>query len=455
MGEPRLTAPLDALSRYPRGRRVQRPWWKVSVPWTLHQYVTIELIRVIILGMVLVSLLYTVLVAFQVVRSGLQLNFVWPLLAKTFAYPLYYSIPIAFLFAVTLVFGRMVSDLEVAALRTHGVSHLQLFTPVFVLAAVLCGLSTHINGWVVPEIHYEKRNLQAYILKQLESLGSGVNRTLLLPDGAGTLWVGEYEDTNLWRVDIDLQLRGRAHLLPEVQNRLPDQLPAKVKILAREGKLELNEARTAVILNLHGVDVLVPEAVQGATVANERFHQKFTISQNVVIPLSFAPKTPSVKDRTQPELLEQIRRLREDVRRMKMFDENHLAYASYHPQESGEAKAEAETSGAGKTSSARSVRALRHRIAKLQTEFYRRLGFSFSTLTFPLVGIALTLLLDRWNRLVPFVLANLVVMGVFYPLLIVGVALGKSGFLPCLAMILPNLAVLALGILLLRKVLRQ
>ena len=410
--------------------------------WTVYQYFAVEVCRVFLLGVLAVSLLYTVLAAYQIVRSGLQLSFVWPLLTKTFAYPLYHSIPLAFLFAVTLALGRMVSDLEVSALRTHGVSHAQIVSPILLLAGFLCAVSIHLNGWVVPEIHYEKRNLQAYILKQLENLGSGVNRTLLLPDEAGTLWVGEYEGTNLWRVDIDLKIEGRSSLLPEIRGRLPDRLPSKVKILARQGKLELSQDRSSVILNLRGVDVLVPEPVRESAVANERFHQKFTISDNVVIPLSFAPKSPGLKDRTQTELLSYIAELREDVRRLRMFEEENLAFASHNSKKTGAWRA-------------RSVGQLQRRIAGARTEFHRRLSFSLACLTLPIVGIALTLLVERWSRLVPFFLANLVVIGVFYPLLMVGVSLGKSGFLPPLAMILPNAAVLGLGIFLMRKAVRR
>lgn len=421
-----------------RYRRRPRPWWRIPVPWTLSFYIIVEIFRVFVLAVVAVSLVYTVVAAYQTVRSGLQLGFIWPLLAKTFAYPLYYSIPISFLFGVTLALGRMANDLEIAALRTHGVSHVQMFIPVAVLSVLLCALSIHLNGWVVPEIHYEKRNLQAYILEQLESLGSGENRTLLLPDGAGTLWVGAYDGTRLWRVDIDLHLGDNSQLLGEIRGRLPQRLPSRIKILAREGSLELLPDRTAVILDLRGVDVLIPEALRGATVANERFHQRLSISESVVIPLSFAPKSPGIKDRTQPELSRHISALEDEVRHLRMLERHNLAYATHASDEEVSARRQKES-----------------RLAGARTEFHRRLAFSFSCLTFPVLGVALTFLLQRWNRLVPFFAANLVVIGLFYPLLMVGVSLGKSGFLPFASLALPNLAVLALGVFLMRKVVRQ
>ena len=505
----------------------RRPWWGVPIPWTMYRYLSAEILRIFVLAIVAVSLLYTIAAAYQTVRNGLQLSLIWPLLTKTFAYPLYYSVPISFLFATTLALGRMSNDLEISALRTHGFSHLQIYAPVMGVGALLCGLSLYITGWVVPEIHYEKRNLQAYILEQLESLGSGQNRTLMLPDGAGVLWVGAYDGTNLWRVEIDLHLHGNRDLFPELRNHLPSQLPSKVKIFAREGSLELTSDRTAMILNLRGVDVLVPETVRTATVANERFHQRLSISENVVIPLSFAPKNPGIKDRTQPELLVYIEELREELHRLEMFEHQNLAYVSHasgeapgHAEESqgrvdrgegatvgtpvpaierGEtssrqgpdsskgtersvtepgvtergvtergvtergvtepsvtgASVAAETSESAATWRQKTRGRLERRVAQARTEFHRRLSFSLSCLTFPLVAVSVTLLLQRFTRLLPFCLASAVVIGVYYPLLTVGVSLGEGDFVPPLAMALPNLALLALGVYLTRKVLRQ
>ena len=45
----------------------------------------------------------------------------------------------------------------------------------------ITGVAFYVNGEVVPVIHYEKGNLRDAILAQLEDLGSGRNRSLLLP----------------------------------------------------------------------------------------------------------------------------------------------------------------------------------------------------------------------------------------------------------------------------------
>ena len=426
---PPKDAPTLGLWSVSRARR-QACWWRIPVPWTVYRYVAGEVLRITLLGVLAVSLLYTTLAAYQTVRSGLQLNFILPLLFKTFAYPLYFSIPISFLFGITLAVGRMVGDLEVTALKTHGIPHFQIYVPVLALGLGLAGVSFYLNGWVVPEIHYEKRNLQTYILTQLENLGSGLNRTILLPDDEGSLWVGAYQGTSLERVRVDLEAQQESRIIPAIREHLPERLPSKVTIYANEGKIDILKEQKSVVLNLRTVEIFVPEPVRTASVANEIFHQKFTITDNIAIPLSFKPRRPGIKDRTTPELLDYMARLREEVRAL--------------PRGS--------TAASGKPEATpKAIQSLR----SASTEFHRRLAYMLSCLTFPFVAVSLSLLLNRWSRLVPFFAGNMVAIGLYYPLLMVGSSLGEHGYVPAISMALCNAALLGLGIHLTRKVLRQ
>jgi lipopolysaccharide export LptBFGC system permease protein LptF len=427
--------PVPQRARRPRRRR----WWISRVPWTIYGYVAGEVLRVFILGVLAISLLYTTLAAYQTVRSGIQLGFIWPLIVSTFAYPLYFSIPISLLFAVTLVMGRLVSDLEVTAFRTHGLSHVHVYAPVMLVGMGLAAVSFYLNGWLVPRIHYEKRNLQSFVLKQLESLGSGINRTILLPDGDGTLWVGAYNGSDLERVRVDISAGAESGLAPAIRERIPTHLPGKITILARSGKIEIQPDRQSVILNLRSVEVLIPEAVRGSAVANEIFHQKFAVTDNVLIPLAFHEKPPGTKDRTSPDLSRYIDRLCAEGNQLPAAGEG-LALASFDETRENLAS-QKETS--------------RRRIASAVTELHRRRAFAFSCLTFPLLGVALSLYLNRWSRIVPFFFANLTVIGLYYPLLMVAVALGERGFVPSLSLALPNVALVGLGIYWTRKVVKQ
>jgi len=455
--EHNVLADLDHLVSFRPAAKA--PWWRPAVPWTVYRYVFREIIRVFVLANLAVCLLYMTLVAYQAVRSGLQLNLVWPLILKTFAYPLYYSIPISFLIGITLVIGRMVGDLEIVALRTNGFSHAQIYTPVLLTGLLLAGATFYMNGWVVPHIHYEKRNIHKYVMEQLQSLGSGVNRRIRLPN-QGALWIGAYRGTELRRVRILLNTSKRSNLAPVLREHLPEGLPTTISVFAREGKLDLLPDQNTILLELRGVDVLVPEVVaSGGKVANETFHQRFAISDTVLIPVRFDRKRPSIKDRTTPQLAEYISQQREtalaEAARMRGVGAQVGEGERDIPETVAQRSADEKNSGPPRAGRKKKRRSAEQRLNEARTERHRRTAFAISCLTFPLLGVSLALLLHRRGRLIPFFVGNLVIIALFYPLLMVGVSLGEAGLFPPVSLALPNLVLLGLGVFLTRKVVKQ
>ncbi len=441
---PRLAPPLGAeYPGFPR-TRVRRPWWRLRLPWTVYRYVSSDVLRVTALGAFGISILYTAVVAYQIVRSGLQLTFVWPLLLKIVAHPLYFYLPVSLLFAVTLVAGRMVSDLEIAAMRAHGLSYRQIYAPFLCLGTVLSGVAYFLNGWVAPHLHYARRNLQTYILDQIENLGSGANRTILLPGDEGSLWVESYEGTKLARVQLDFRASPESQVMPLLRSHLPDGAPRSVKVFAARGDIEILRERETVLLQLRSVQILVPEPVRGTALGTDVFHQTVSVTDAIVIPLSFAPRPPGVKDRTNPELLEHIRALRTQRRALR----------------SGLAAADvASIAGVGLQHAAlrdlEAPGALDAKLRAARTEYHRRFAFAISCFSFSLLGISLALYLDKGSRLAPFFVGSLLVIAVYYPLLVSGVYLGQRWLWPPLAAALPNAALLLIGAQLTRLVVKR
>ena len=61
-----------------------------------------------------------------------------------------YSLPVAALFAATMVYGRLSADNELTACRAGGISHLGVAMPAFVLGGVVAGISLLFLCFVVP-----------------------------------------------------------------------------------------------------------------------------------------------------------------------------------------------------------------------------------------------------------------------------------------------------------------
>ncbi len=123
---------------------------------TLHKYIT---------GQVLAALLLTVAVFAFVVLLLNVLKDLLPLLfgghlslglaAKAFGlllpFACVYALPMGFITATLLVFGRFSADQELTAMRASGVSLLSLISPVLLLSLFCCGLSACFNLEIGPD----------------------------------------------------------------------------------------------------------------------------------------------------------------------------------------------------------------------------------------------------------------------------------------------------------------
>ncbi len=97
---------------------------------------------------------------------------------------------------------------------------------------------------------------------------------------------------------------------------------------------------------------------------------------------------------------------------------------------------------------------LRRRLYRLVLEPHRRWSAGFSCLCFAWVGAPMAIWLRKSDFLTVFFLCFLPILIVWYPLFYFGLDRAKCGVLPPYAVWLGNLILLAVGIWLLRKVLR-
>lgn len=132
----------------PQSRRFRR------APWTLYRYILGEALRPFV-GAAVFFLF--VLLMFQVIRladffvmhkvSGYSILMLMAYLSLTFTPVI---VPIAFLLAVLLGFGRLSTDSEVLAMRAAGVSVYSMLVPVMGLGTVLAVVTTFCNFYFVP-----------------------------------------------------------------------------------------------------------------------------------------------------------------------------------------------------------------------------------------------------------------------------------------------------------------
>jgi lipopolysaccharide export LptBFGC system permease protein LptF len=142
---------------------------------TLHGYIGRELLKVTGLALVAFTLVMTVFAIIEPLRKqGLAPTQVAALFGYTLPVMLSLTLPIAALFASTIVYGRFSQDNELMACRASGVPTLTLLEPALLLGAAVTVLSLVLGSFVTPRLaemgeRAAKANARGIVYSQLTS----------------------------------------------------------------------------------------------------------------------------------------------------------------------------------------------------------------------------------------------------------------------------------------------
>ncbi|MCE5279327.1 MAG: LptF/LptG family permease [Planctomycetaceae bacterium] len=144
---------------------------------TLHKYIGRDLLKVAVLALVVSTLLFTVFTVVEPLRKlGLASAQVAEFIFYTIPIMLSMTLPVAALFASTIVYGRFSQDNEMTACRASGLSTLNVLSPALALGVTVALLSLVLSNFVTPRMAelVQKRvkdNMMALISKKLETQG--------------------------------------------------------------------------------------------------------------------------------------------------------------------------------------------------------------------------------------------------------------------------------------------
>ncbi len=120
---------------------------------TLHGYISRDLLKVTGLALVAFTLVMTIFAVIEPLRKrGLASGQVASLFAYTLPMMLSLTVPIAALFAATIVYGRFSQDNELTACRASGISTISLLKPALVLGAIAMVISMVLSNFVAPKM---------------------------------------------------------------------------------------------------------------------------------------------------------------------------------------------------------------------------------------------------------------------------------------------------------------
>jgi LPS export ABC transporter permease LptF/LPS export ABC transporter permease LptG len=361
--------------------------------WILDRYVWKELWFPFFLGMFVSTFLLLLDKIFDltdlIINKGVPVPLVLMLLAYILPAFLVLTIPIGFLLAILIAFGRLSADMEIVALKASGVSPLRLLRPVLIFALGVAGVTGVLMFEAVPRANYAFKSLIFDILRAQAAVGI---RERLFNDTFGNFVIYVEE------VALD-QVALRNVFVADERN--PDELRV---VTAREGRLLSDEVNRRVTLRL----------------MNGTVHE------------------------TAPRSLEKYRQVAFREYDLRLTFENPLVRAGEAPKGDREM-----TIAELQENASRAARAGGNS-GPFWVEIHKKYAIPAACLVFAVVGVPLGIRTHRGGRWAAFVVFIPIVL-FYYFCLTVGEQLGDAGRIPAwLAMWGPNLAVGAFGLLLLR-----
>ena len=373
---------------------------------TLHKYLVWQILVSLLMTVAVftfVVLLFNVLkeILPLLVSGQVRLGLVLKAIGLLIPFAVVYALPMGFITATLLVFGRFSADQELTAARASGVSLLSLVSPVVLLSLLCCGLSAWFNMELGPRSRVAYVNLKHELGASLMNVQFAEGRPIFdFPNYI--IYVGKNRGGDLEDVRVSV---------------FENATNCVLWLHAPKGRLELDEKKKEMFLHLFGPRSLSQKGwISG--------FQEWTSANLYPTNNGSAGKyQPKVSDMTFWELREKLR----DLEQINLPTEG-----AGSPAEVRARLREAETE---RDKQAEQVR----------VELHRQIAFSFACFGFTLVGIPLGIRVHRRETNVGIAIALGLVV-VYYAFIMLGGSLSaRPELFPHLIVWLPNFIFQAVG----------
>lgn len=322
-------------------------------------------------------------------RDGLTILQVGRFMHLYVPYVLTWSIPLSILTAAVISSAKLAETGELTAIQSSGIHVSQIFSPVILLALVLCGLTFYANASVIPNCRMLLKGTRDQMLfeiikSRLERYGE--KEIKITPY---KLYVGSVQGGRLLSVAISTELKsGDVLVLHAKEASFSDDQENSMKLLMKDGST-----------------IIIERPADSSDNSPATPPREWTWKKNLMTVTPRSDKNPMNKprDMTLWSLLDRVRK--------------HLF-----------AKPEA------------------RRDNREVIEVHNRFSLSAVCFLFTFLGIPLGMLSRKSNRLVGFALSILLAIGIYYPLHMMATFLAKKNILaPWISLWSPNVIFLFVG----------
>ncbi len=320
-----------------------------------------------------------------------------------------YALPMGFITATLLAFGRFSAEQELTAARAGGISLLSLISPVLLLSLFCCALSAWFNMDIGPRSRVAFIDLRRQMVT--EAANGQIPEGRFVRDFPGYIFYTEKNDG------------GRLENV--MIYRLQNETNVDTTVHAIHGQLKPDRANNQLVLDLQ--DARVIKAGQGGNAIFSSPTLSLNLSLNAVTNQVLKPK---ISDMTFLQLREELRSL-----------ENLNLPAVPVTATNASAELRAQLAAMRKQQ--------KNFIEPVRVAMHRQVAFSFACFGFTLVGIPLGIRVHRRETNIGIAMALLLVV-VYYSFVMLGESLsGRPEFFPHLILWVPNFVFQAVGAVLL------
>jgi lipopolysaccharide export system permease protein len=315
-----------------------------------------------------------------------------------------YTLPATTLFACCVVYGRLAADNEILAVKAAGASVLPVAAPGLLLGAIASVVTMGLYYEAIPRSHAMLRQLVFNDAEELLYSMLKKHNTLNQAQFPYALWVRG--------------VQGRKLIDPVIKTRNLKTGEWTSVIRAKEGELLVDMAHRRLIVHLKCGTVSTPNGASNGSYEqdNGTFDEdKWTID----LPPTFGPDARRrERDLTWRELLARRRVLEKELEESRNASEQAPAVGD---------SAVAPESGLHRSQMGLQQQYIQQQIAFIDVELQMRPALSVGCLCFILIGCPVGVWFNRSDFLSSFITCFLPIVVVYYPLMLCGAGMAKSG----------------------------
>ncbi len=381
---------------------------------------------------------------------------IFPILVRAFLQAVTYSLPLSLLFGTSLLVGRLNADRELLALRSFGVSPLQMSLPVLGLGSLLTLGAYVLNSEWAPAMRYANRNAETLVLENLGYLGEGWN--FQPPINSMNLWIRHYDGPVLEDMFVGIGKADKLLLVSADAGKTVHAPSYAQYLFAKRGLVARGKGQQSgqVVLDLQQVSLFVDQGCFDAALrsyeSTEGIASDAPRAETAASPDPADPAAPGgVSLRfMQRAYFERLQWAIKTDQRDKTVKDMSGSELWKEIRERDDRLSKARTVGDSKQTDY-AVGQYWYAV----TELHRRVSISLATLLFPLCAFLIGLSISSANRLLPFFVAAMTVPTLYFSGEMLGNYLGKRGIVPIVTEEIGNLALCAVSAALLVRLYRK